>query len=115
MPELRLKKVETLLQQEISIMINTNKVKDPRVSTLISVFRAEVSKDLNYAKIYVSGMVEEEQIEKSVHALNHAAGFIQAMLRKRLRIKKIPRLSFFQDRSIEEGFIINKKIEGLIS
>ena len=55
MSEFRIQRAEKLIQEEISKMIVTGKIKDPRVNRLVSITRVTVSSDLGYAKIYVSG------------------------------------------------------------
>ncbi|MEW5815958.1 MAG: 30S ribosome-binding factor RbfA [Spirochaetota bacterium] len=113
MSDVRLKKIESLLQQELSTYIITKKVKDPRVNPLFSVSSVKVSKDLHYAKVYISGFAEKTRLQESVEALNKAAGYIQGLLGKKLKTRNTPKLTFIADLSIQAGFDINKKIEEL--
>ena len=100
---IRLKRVESLIQEEIGTMIVLGIIKDPRISHMVSVTSVSVSRDINYAKIYISSFENSTALNKAVEALNHAAGFIQKQLAKRLKIRNTPRLSFFVDHSIEDG------------
>ena len=50
---------------------------DPRVKG-VTVTRAEVSGDLQHAKVYVSIMGSAKEQSLCLHGLRHAAGFIQA-------------------------------------
>jgi ribosome-binding factor A len=52
-------------------------LRDPRVK-MVTVTRAEVSADLQHAKVYVSVMGSERQQQLALHGLQHAAGFVQA-------------------------------------
>ncbi|TFG65024.1 MAG: 30S ribosome-binding factor RbfA [Spirochaetales bacterium] len=113
MSEIRLKKLESLLQQEISLLIVNKKVKDPRVSTLVSVTRVVVSKDTAYAKVYISCLEGGESLSASAEALNSAAGFLQSQLAKKIHLRQTPKLSFIADPAMAEAFLINKKIEDL--
>jgi ribosome-binding factor A len=115
MDELRLKRVENLLRDGISSMILSDELKDPRVSTFTSVVDVHLSKDLGYAKVFVSSYQSEEILKESVAALNHAAGFIQGRLSRRLRLRVTPKLTFVPDSSIREGFDLTHKIEELNS
>ena len=115
MSEIRLRKVERLLREEISIMISSGVIKDPRVDSLISITKLSVSKDLRHAKIYMSMYGDANKVKKCVEALNHAAGFIQKNLGKRLHLKTIPRLVFINDDSIEQGLRMTQKINNLFS
>lgn len=113
MDELRLKRVENLLRDGISSMILSDEIKDPRVSTFTSVVDVRLSKDLGHAKVLVSSYQSEEVLKGSVAALNHAAGFIQGRLSRRLRLRVTPKLTFVPDSSIREGFELTHKIEEL--
>jgi ribosome-binding factor A len=113
MSTLRQKKLERIIQEEIGNIIVSKKVKDPRVSTLMGISKVKVSPDTAYAKIYVSGYDPEIKLDTAVKGLNNASGFIQHLLNKHLRIRYTPKLSFYADYSIAEGFILNKKIEEL--
>ena len=52
-------------------------VRDPRVK-MVMVTRAEVSADLQHAKVYVSVMGSEREQQLTLHGLKHAAGFVQS-------------------------------------
>ena len=111
MPNVRLKRVESLLREEISSLILRNEIKDPRVDSMVSVSGVSVSKDLEYAKVRVSGFKERGELESAVDGLNHAAGFIQSKLGRKLKFKSTPHLTFVADHSIEEGFEVNRTID----
>ncbi len=115
MSEKRLKRVESLLKEEISSMIIKSEIKDPRVDPLLTITEIKVSKDLNYAKIFISYYGDKEKLKQLVFALNHASGFIRGKLGKRLHLKTIPKLTFNPDNSIERGFRITQKIKELLS
>lgn len=111
MGEFRLKRIERLLQEEIGSMILTDEVKDPRVSTFVTVTDVQVSKDLMHAKVLVSSFEAIENLKGSVSALNHAAGFIQGRLARRIKLRVTPKLNFVPDVSIREGIELSHKIE----
>ena len=52
MGQYRLQRLNDQLRDEISKLILRGEVKDPRVSTFLSVNRVEVTSDLCYAKVY---------------------------------------------------------------
>lgn len=111
----RKQRIKTLIREEIGKMIVNGFIKDPRISNLISVSDVDVSRDIKYAKVYISGFESNKSVEKSVEALNHASGFIQMKLAKRLKTRNTPILSFFVDQSIKQGIEMIKKIEELNS
>ncbi len=115
MGEFRLQRIEHALRNEISAMIMGDEIKDPRVSSFVSITGVKVSKDLSHARIHVSSFQSHSKVANSVDALNHAAGFIQSRLSKRLHLRVTPQLAFVADRSIEEGFEITHKLSELSS
>ena len=64
--------------------------------------RAEVTRDLRYAKIYIS-VLEEDKREPMMKALKSAAGFIRRELGKRMLIRYSPEMSFVSDGNIAYG------------
>ena len=113
MGEFRLAKLGEQIRGEIALLISTQKIKDPRVSTFLTINRVEVAADLAYAKVYVSSFLPEGQILKGVAWLNSAAGFIQSSIAKKLTIRKFPKLSFIADSSVKEGFEMVNKLNRL--
>lgn len=111
MNEIRKLKVESLIREILGNMIMMQEIKDPRLSTFLSVNQVKVSNDLSQAKIYMGSFQKETTVEKAVEALNHAAGFIQAKLGKRLSMRTVPKLLFFTDDSIQKAMELNRKID----
>ncbi|NLG88322.1 MAG: 30S ribosome-binding factor RbfA [Clostridiaceae bacterium] len=98
------------IQKEISDIIRTG-IKDPRLPDLVSVTGVRVTKDLRYAKIYISVLGDEQKRTDAINALKHAAGFVRRELGKRIKIRYTPELIFEPDDSIEQGIHIGKLIE----
>lgn len=113
MREIRLKRVESLLKEKISEIIIKNELKDPRLDRFITISRLQVAKDFKLAKVYISYLGDKETHTTIVKVLNNAAGFIQGLLGRRIRLKNTPKLVFFVDHSIEKGFEIIQKLKGL--
>lgn len=113
MGEFRMLKLGEQIRDEIAKLIMLQKVKDPRVSTFLTINRVEVAKDLAYAKVYVSSFLNESQVKKGVEGLNSAAGFIQSSIAKKLTIRQFPRLTFVVDTSIKAGFDMVNKLNRL--
>ena len=113
MGEFRMLKLGEQIRDEIAKLIMLQKVKDPRVSTFLTINRVEIAKDLAYAKVYVSSFLNESQVKKGVEGLNSAAGFIQSSIAKKLTIRQFPRLTFIVDTSIKEGFDMVNKLNKL--
>jgi ribosome-binding factor A len=111
----RLERVANLITQQVGMMISMGEIKDPRVSSLVSVSRVTLSRDFSCAKLYISSFEDRGKLKEAVDALNHAAGFIQGSVAKRVRMRNTPRMTFIEDHGIEDGFHINEKIKEVLS
>jgi ribosome-binding factor A len=84
-------------------------LRDPRVK-LVTVTRAEVSGDLQHAKVYVSIMGTDKQQQLTLRGLRHAAGFIQSKLARRLQTRFTPTLSFVLDKGVKNSIEMTRLI-----
>ena len=98
----RIQRVSSLMRQEISQLLQ-RQVKDPRLGNFVAVTEVSISPDLRYAKVFVSCMGGEEEKETMLSGLTAASSFLRNQLAKRLRLRRIPELSFHWDDSIERG------------
>ena len=77
-------------------------VSDPRTQCMFSITHVDVTRDLRYAKVYVS-IYEEDRREPMMKALKSAAGFIRHNLGCRVQLRYTPELLFELDTTIEYG------------
>ena len=82
-------------------------LRDPRVKK-VTVTRAEVSADLQHAKVYVSIMGTPSQQKLALHGLKHAAGFLQSKVADRLQTRYTPLLSFHLDEGVKKSLEITR-------
>ena len=115
MSDIRTRRIAAKIREEIGTLIIRGTIKDPRVTTELSVTEVKVAKDTSTAKVYISCFGTEKTLTDGVEALNHAAGFIQSKLGKMLHTRNTPRLSFFDDHSIEYGTDMIQKLKELDS
>ena len=54
MDEIRQRKLEDQIREELSSLILGGEVKDPRVGPFVSLTRVEAARDLSYARVFVS-------------------------------------------------------------
>jgi ribosome-binding factor A len=115
MDQIRRQRLEELIREEISYMISRGEIKDHRVNTFLSITRVEASHDGSHAKVWVSRIEEDDSsLEEAIAGLAHAAGFIQAVLSKRVRLRLTPILTFLPDQGIKESFKISEKLKDLL-
>jgi len=82
-------------------------LKDPRVKN-VTVTRAEVSADLQHAKVYVSIMGTEREQHLTMHGLKSAAGFVQTKLAKQLTTRFVPHVTFVLDEGVKKSIEISR-------
>lgn len=82
---------------------------DPRIKG-VTVTRAEVSGDLQHAKIYVSLMGTEKEQKLCMHGLENAAGFVQSKLGNRLKTRFTPVVRFVLDLGVKNSLEISRLI-----
>src|SRR5947199_2894893 len=85
-------------------------LRDPRVKN-VTVTRAEVSGDLQHAKVYVSVMGTPQEQELCLHGLRHAAGFIQSKLADRLQTRFTPVINFILDQGVKKSIEMSRLIK----
>ena len=100
----RIDRISEQVRREIDLIIR-EQVSDPRVKGTFSITRADVTRDLRYAKVFVS-IFEEENREPMMAALKKAAGFIRHELGQRMIIRYAPEILFELDQNIEYGIHI---------
>lgn len=110
----RPERVESLITEIVASMLVSGKLKDHRISPFATVTYVKVSSDFAHAKIGISCFDGQQKAKKSAVGLNSAKGIIQKELAQKMRLRNTPVLTFIADSSLEEGFLINKKIEELL-
>jgi len=84
-------------------------LRDPRVKG-VTVTRAEVSGDLQHAKVFVSIMGSAQEQQLCMHGLRHAAGFVQSKLASRLQTRFTPVIQFVLDQGVKKSIEITRLI-----
>ena len=106
----RTDRISEEIKKELSNIIRESN-KDPRLPDFVSITAVRVTKDLRYAKVYVSIYGDEEKKKDAITALTSAAGFIRREIGQRISLRYTPEFQFKLDESIEHGMHISKLIE----
>ncbi|MBO5608743.1 MAG: 30S ribosome-binding factor RbfA [Eubacterium sp.] len=106
-------RVNSDVQRVISHVIEFE-IKDPRVSSLVSVTRCDVTNDLKECKCYISVLGSDEDAENTMEGLRRASGFIRKRLAESLNLRYTPQIEFKLDKSIEYGVMMSKKIDDVL-
>ena len=108
----RVERLNSLLRQEISDLVQRY-VKDPRLGTFISITAVEISKDMRYAKVFVSRYGTDIEKADTLKALESASGYIRHELGERMKTRRIPELSFRLDNTMEKAAKVLKIINDI--
>ncbi|MCH3963981.1 MAG: 30S ribosome-binding factor RbfA [Clostridium sp.] len=95
------------MKKEISNIIRED-VKDPRITAMVSVTKVEVTRDLSYAKVYVSLYGNTRSKNETLEALKNSSGFIRREVGHRIRLRNTPEIIIELDNSIEQGMHIDE-------
>ena len=96
----RMGRINEEIQRELSALIP--RVKDPRVTGMVSVTAVETSPDLKYARIYVS-VLDKGNEDQVLKGLKSAGGWLRRELGRTLNLRATPELNFIRDDSIDKG------------
>ena len=106
----RTDRLNSLLKEVISEVIRRD-VRNPHVNELVTVTRVQISKDLHYAKVYISVIGTDQEKAETIEALRSAAGFIAVQSSQKVVMRYFPELTFKLDDSVDK----HMRIEELLS
>ena len=86
-------------------------VKDPRITGLVTVTGAEVTRDLRHAKVFVSILGSESERASTFEGLESAAGYLRSHLGRALHLRLAPEITFRHDDSVAYAARIESLLE----
>ena len=105
----RLQRIQDQIREVMTILLET-KVNDPRVAGAY-ITDVTVDRELDFANIYVSSLVGEEQAAEILDGLRSAAGFLRYELGRVVKLRVMPKLRFYWDDTPEKA----DRIESLLA
>ncbi|MCR5808057.1 MAG: 30S ribosome-binding factor RbfA [Clostridiales bacterium] len=110
----RFDRINEELKKALSEVIRD--MKDPRISPLTSVMRAEATNDLKQCRVMISVYDKDDEARKqTVAQLNRAEGFIAREIGRKIDLRHIPTFEFRLDDSIEYSVRISEILNRLES
>ena len=101
---------ETLLEEIAQIV--GYELEDPRL-TSVTVTEVRVADDLRDASVYVTVAGDEEEHNKALRALRHAAPYVRKQLGFALSLRHTPALHFVRDIVEEKATRVDTLLEGI--
>ena len=106
-------KVGDLLQRIVAELLLKD-LKDSRVA-LVSVASVQVSRDLSFAKIFISilglGDLSEELGNQVIQKLNDSKGQVRYTIGRKAALRVVPEIAFVWDRTLERGHHLSSLID----
>ena len=109
----RIAKVSSLLKKEITLILQNDLDNDLLRSNLINISKIDLTRDLQFCRIYVTSSAEEGIRKKIIDNLNLGKNFIRHTLAKRIEMRRVPEMTFKDDTVLEKGLSVLKLLEEL--
>lgn len=97
------------IRAEVAEIIN-RELKDPRIG-FATVTRVELAADYHAARVWVSVLGDVEAQEGTLEGLASAAGFLRREVGRRLRLRRVPEITFALDQSARDSLRIESLLE----
>ena len=107
-------KVADLLKKEISLII-TNEIKDIRLQN-ININAVKVSDDIGIATVFytvIGESIHKEESKIDEKILEKFSGMVRSNLARKIKIRRVPKIKFRFDESIEYSENIEKLLKNL--
>ena len=107
----RPERIAETLREEIAQIVGYE-LEDPRL-TLVTVTEVRVADDLRDASVYVTVEGDEQEHQKALQALRHAAPYVRKQLGFALSLRHTPALHFVRDTVEEKAMRVDTLLEGI--
>jgi ribosome-binding factor A len=104
-------RVGEAIRHELSQLLAKD-VHDPGIG-FITLTRVTVSPDLQLARVYYSSMGDEKGLRETEKALRRALPFLRRQIAQRVRLRRVPELEFFFDKSVAQHDRIEQILQEL--
>lgn len=104
----RTDRVAEMIQRKLAQIIPLE-VKDPRLSSFVTISAVKVAADLGHAKVYFTVLNDDKKLVESI--LNAAASYLRSALARSIKLRTVPQLHFVYDESIEYGQRLSRLID----
>ncbi|OCH11010.1 30S ribosome-binding factor RbfA [Aliivibrio fischeri] len=110
----RTQRVSQQLQKELAVMLQ-REVRDSRIG-MVTISDVEVSRDLAYAKVFVTFFcVGDQTPESSLAALKEHEPSLRMMLGKRISLRLTPEIRFTYDNTLVEGMRMSNLVTDVVN
>jgi ribosome-binding factor A len=111
MANTRPQRVAEQIRIELSQLLARD-VHDPGIG-FITLTRVTVTPDLQLARVYYSTLGDEKAQKETDKALHRASPFLRRQVAQRIRLRRVPELEFFYDKSVAHQDRVEQILQGL--
>src|SRR5689334_7702602 len=104
-------RVGEAIRDELSQLL-AREVQDPGIG-FITLTRVAVTSDLQLARVYYTSLGDEKARKATAKALTRATPFLRRQIGARIRLRRVPELTFFYDESIAQTDRIEQILQDL--
>jgi ribosome-binding factor A len=97
----RATRVGDQIREELAALL-TREVHDPGIGFL-TLTHVKVSPDLQQARVYYTTIGDDKARRESARALERATPFLRRKIGSRLRLRKVPEITFTFDQAVEKS------------
>ena len=108
----RTERLNSLLREVLSEVIR-KELGHENISELFTITRVDITRDLRYAKVYMSVIGDEKTKQDTLTELTEHATLIAVEARKKVRMRYFPQLTFLMDEGLEQHFRIEEALRDI--
>jgi ribosome-binding factor A len=91
-------RVADLIRAELALLL-TREVHDPGIG-FVTITRVQMTPDLQQARVFYTALGDDTARKSTARAIERAGPFLRRQIGSRLRLKRVPELTFLYDESI---------------
>jgi ribosome-binding factor A len=104
-------KVGEQIRIELSQLLARD-VHDPGIG-FITLTKVSVTPDLQLARVYYTTLGDEKAQKETGKALHRAAPFLRRQIAQRVRLRRVPEIEFFYDKSVAQHDRVERILQDL--
>jgi ribosome-binding factor A len=91
-------RVADQIRSELALLL-TREVHDPGIG-FVTITRVQMTPDLQQARVFYTALGDDKARKNTERAIDRAGAFLRRQIGSRLRLKRVPDLTFIYDESI---------------
>ena len=109
----RIEKVSSLIKRELSQILMYDLCDVSVLDDFVSITKVDISKDLQYCKVYISTSEVKTSDDYVIDNLNSVKNKIRHLLSKRIDMRRMPEIVFKRDKVLDKGLSVLKLLDDI--